>query len=283
MAFQAPQSPINLPMGKLSRDSINADKALVYDPEREMYTMLSPEVAKLKVMREKPRGWKIVGAKVLAVVGVCALILALLGAVSYLVGLRVLLDLPGPARQDEVATPTASPAVAAPTQPTSPAVERAAATPVAPVAPAPATKAQATVTAPAATPAAAAAATQASKPPTPPATAKPTPKVAAQAAKPEPKAAPPAAKPAIAAAPASAQAVSRSAASSPVAARAAGGFMVSVEPDGVMYFDGTTTKLYRIGERLPTGQKVIVVDPGSATYVLDDNTVRQIRSQQMKP
>lgn len=59
------------------------------------------------------------------------------------------------------------------------------------------------------------------------------------------------------------------------------GWAVAVEGSGVRYFDGKDTRLYKRGEVLPNGEKIVDVDEGSATFATDKG-VRQIRSSKLK-
>lgn len=59
------------------------------------------------------------------------------------------------------------------------------------------------------------------------------------------------------------------------------GWPISVEANGVRYFDGKETKLYKRDEILPNGEKIVEVDEGSATFATDKG-VRQIRSSKLK-
>lgn len=56
---------------------------------------------------------------------------------------------------------------------------------------------------------------------------------------------------------------------------------VAVQKDGIQFFDGKETKLYKPGDRLPNGEKIVDVDEGSATFATDKG-VRQIRSSKLK-
>ena len=59
------------------------------------------------------------------------------------------------------------------------------------------------------------------------------------------------------------------------------GWPVAVEGGAVKYFDGANTKIYKVGDTLPNGEKIVDVDEGSATYATDSG-VRQIRSSKLK-
>lgn len=58
------------------------------------------------------------------------------------------------------------------------------------------------------------------------------------------------------------------------------GWPIAVENGGIKYFDGAATKIYRVGEVLPNGEKIVDVDEGSATFATDKG-VRQIRSSKL--
>lgn len=59
------------------------------------------------------------------------------------------------------------------------------------------------------------------------------------------------------------------------------GWAVKVEPNGVIFFDGSKGKLVRVGDQLPSGERLVDVDPGSSTYATDKG-IRQIRSTSLQ-
>lgn len=78
----------------------------------------------------------------------------------------------------------------------------------------------------------------------------------------------------------------RQATPEPASARPAGGagrgWAVRVESNGVVFFDAGKASLYRVGDVLPNGERLVDVDEGSATYATDKG-VRQIRSSPLSP
>jgi hypothetical protein len=62
---------------------------------------------------------------------------------------------------------------------------------------------------------------------------------------------------------------------------AARGWAVRVERNGVVFFENGKALLYRVGDPLPNGERLVDVDESSATYATDKG-IRQIRSSPLQ-
>ena len=276
--FAAPE-PVAIGMSRLTSTSIGVDKGLVYDQDAGYYVLMSSEIAKIKVLKSKPLGLRkllaigLMATAALALLG--GMLFTLMGGGGYLRNATTTLTASTATPVQSLPTAVASAPAAAqqpqPSAPVSPTVVAAAVQVPKASEPSAAVAIVPTVVSPRPVAAVVAVATSTAPKVAPPV------KIAAQAAPKPVKATP---KPTAKTTPAKlASKAPEGVASSAIAPGK--GWALRVESQGVVFFDGTASKLFRVGDTLPTGERVIDVDEGSATYATDKG-VRQIRSVQMK-
>lgn len=278
---------ISLPLGS-SVVADDLDKAMVWDDERGAYRLLGSDLAKIKKLTRKPTNWAVWANRFLVSIGVLAILGCLAFTVYYftaqalpstgsmsnapmaLVNEETSTRAPEPTPEPKAQQP--EPVVKAPIEPRAAVPDRAREQEVKRPA-----IAKVTVDAPE-TPAVAVEPSKRAEPsPSKPVTPQPPPptRVQTRPATPEPS------KPPAAAEKPTPAPIAKSASFAPEASSSSTPrtWAMRVERNGV-YFSGSE-KLFRIGEVLPSGERLVDVDEGSATYATDKG-IRQIRSNSMR-
>lgn len=276
-----------LPLGA-SVEADGLDKAMVWDESRQAYRLINDDLARVKKLTRKPTNWAIWGNRIMVGIGAIAIIGCLAFTATYFarkamapversdVPSEVIVDSAVAAPQPLAADPQETSSVDKPT-------DQAPAAPMAVSAP-PSAKEKVSP-APAAKP-------KAESSPKPTAAAPAEPKKPAKreeapaAAAPKPVATPTRSqaiqdKPApvkVTATESAAKAPAKPSAG-PTESTSARSWAIRVENNGVL-FSGSN-RLFRVGEVLPNGERLVDVDEGSSTYATDRG-IRQIRSSSLR-